>query len=223
MKAGGGAGKFSVDSHSSRALARDRQVLGEPVFVGGGGGAAVALHALCPQFTHGVHNKQSLCEPPTWGLKSTSWRMTVSAPVRLSPWPPARVDSRNANASDSGWLKLSQIDSRSATCRDFSNSCARARARPAGRCAAWCLRGTCAGLACRAVAFVSTPAGSVVCAYPAPPTHTARQPHSPHHPGAATAPLPPPRSTHPPSPDPSRSWTRPGGGTASRARAGTTP
>lgn len=40
------------------------------------------------------------------GLKSTSCRMTVSAPVRLRPWPPARVLSSIANTPLSALLNL---------------------------------------------------------------------------------------------------------------------
>ena len=39
------------------------------------------------------------------GLKSQSWMRTVSAPTRFRPWPPARVDSRNAKMLLS-WLYL---------------------------------------------------------------------------------------------------------------------
>jgi hypothetical protein len=39
------------------------------------------------------------------GLKSQSWMSTVSAPTRLRPCPPARVDSRNAKMLLS-WLYL---------------------------------------------------------------------------------------------------------------------
>lgn len=43
-----------------------------------------------------------------WGLKSMSCIMTVSAPVKFKPWPPALVDSRHANIEES-LLKVSTI------------------------------------------------------------------------------------------------------------------
>ncbi len=79
------------------------------------GGAAAEAITCTPTDPH--TDTQTRAPPPTCGLKSTSWRMTVSAPVRLSPWPPARVDSRNANAGLSAALKASQMLRRSETWR----------------------------------------------------------------------------------------------------------
>mmetsp|Transcript_14885 Transcript_14885/g.44542 ORF Transcript_14885/g.44542 Transcript_14885/m.44542 type:complete len:255 (-) Transcript_14885:969-1733(-) len=47
------------------------------------------------------------------GLKSTSWRMTVSADVRLMPRPPARVESRKRKMSESLRLNASIMSCRS--------------------------------------------------------------------------------------------------------------
>ena len=47
------------------------------------------------------------------GFQSESKMMTVSAAVRLMPWPPALVDSRKANTSEPGLLKRSMAACRS--------------------------------------------------------------------------------------------------------------
>mmetsp|Transcript_4235 Transcript_4235/g.13233 ORF Transcript_4235/g.13233 Transcript_4235/m.13233 type:complete len:387 (-) Transcript_4235:355-1515(-) len=50
----------------------------------------------------------------TSGLKSTSWITTVSAPVRLMPSPPARVESRNRSVDDVPSLNAETMAWRSA-------------------------------------------------------------------------------------------------------------
>ena len=59
---------------------------------------------LCPSLWHLSSACRSIC-----GLKSQSWMITVSAPVRLSPWPPARVLNKKQKISEPGLLYASQI------------------------------------------------------------------------------------------------------------------
>lgn len=96
---------------------------------GGGGGRAQGVGPGA-----GICSRQGLparCASYLPVRRGAPCRMTVSAPVRLRPWPPARVDSRKANTS-SLWLKRSTVASRSSTA---------ARGRGEGRRAWWVRRG----------------------------------------------------------------------------------